>query len=95
MLVGQTKCRKPHGDDSPTSWWIHKTDDDLIVSCVATKIRSKMWAALISGPGIEACTTTSHYKKHDGIFSIPSATGFQSTTAPSDARAMRWPNCSV
>ena len=58
MLVAATRCRDAHGDGNPTSWAIHKTEDGLIISCVATRVRSKTWGARISGPGIETGTTT-------------------------------------
>src|SRR5579862_550337 len=58
MLVAATRCLHSHVDDNPTSWSIHKTDDGLIISCVAVRIRSKIWAARISGPGFEASATT-------------------------------------
>ena len=58
MLVAETKRRGAVQDDNPTSRSIHKTEDGMIITSLATRIRSKIWAARISGPGIEACTTT-------------------------------------
>ncbi len=58
MLVAATKCRNNRGDDNPTSWSIHKTEDGLIITSVAIRIRQMMWAARISGPGVEVAVTT-------------------------------------
>jgi hypothetical protein len=58
LVVAATKYRNAHGDDNRTSWSVHKTEDGLIITCVATRIRSRTWAARVSGPGVEVSMTT-------------------------------------
>ena len=48
--------RKLNVDDNPTSWFIHKIGNDLVVTGVVMRIGSKLWLARISAPGIEART---------------------------------------
>jgi hypothetical protein len=58
MLVTTTKCQNAHRDDNPTSWSIHKIENGLTITCLATRIRNKTWAARISGSCTEAGVTS-------------------------------------
>jgi hypothetical protein len=54
--------RIAYADDHQTCWSIHYVGDDLITS-VAIRLRRKEWAARLTGPGLDACTTTQSFEE--------------------------------